>query len=56
MDCDTCSFYVFDEEYDDYMCQVSMDEDDMVRLYTDKKFECPYYQRDDEYRIVRKQI
>jgi len=34
-ECDSCSFYVYDEDYDDYMCQVNMDEDDVVRLMTD---------------------
>ena len=27
-DCNSCSFYVYDEEYDAYDCQVNMDEDD----------------------------
>lgn len=54
--CDSCSFYVFDEEYDDYMCQVNMDEDDVIRLMSDEKYECPYYQLEDEYRVVRKQM
>lgn len=53
--CDSCSFYIYDEDYDDFMCQVNMDEDDMVRLMYDEKYECPYYQLDDEYKIVRKQ-
>ena len=54
-DCDSCSFYVYDEDYEEYECQVNMDEDDYVRLMTSRKFECPYYQYDDEYKIVRKQ-
>lgn len=52
-DCNSCSFYVYDE---DYMCQVNMDEDDVVRLMSDESYDCPYYQLDDEYRIVRKQM
>ncbi len=54
--CDTCSFFVYDEDYDDYMCQVNMDEDDAGRLMADASYVCPYYQLDDEYRIVRKQM
>lgn len=54
--CDSCSFYIYDEDYDDYMCQVNMDEDDVARLMSDTNYECPYYQLDDEYRIVRKQM
>lgn len=55
-DCNSCSFYVYDEEYDAYDCQVNMDEDDYVRLMCDKNSSCPYYQADDEYKIVRKQM
>ena len=55
-DCNSCSCYVYDEDYDDYMCQVNMDEDDAIRLMMDEKYQCPYYQADDEYRVVRKQM
>ena len=55
-DCNNCNFYVFDEEYEDYYCQVNMDEDDYVRLLTDQRYSCPYYQSDDEYKVVRKQM
>ena len=55
-DCNSCSFYVYDEDYEDYMYQVNMDEDDVVRLMSDESYDCPYYQLDDEYRIVRKQM
>lgn len=54
--CNSCSFYGYDEEYNDYMCDVNMDEDDIIRLMSDEKFVCPYYQLDDEYKIVRKQM
>lgn len=55
-DCNSCSYYVYDEDYEDYFCQVNMDEDDVIRLMSDEKYDCPYYQSDDEYRIVRKQM
>lgn len=55
-DCNSCSFYVYDEEYEEYDCQVNMDEDDYVRLMSDSRYACPYYQADDEYKIVRKQM
>lgn len=54
MDCDSCKNFVFDEEYDGYICMVSMDEDEVYRLHTYR--ECPYCQSDDDYLIVRKQI
>lgn len=53
MNCETCKNYVFDEEYDGYICMVCMDEDDVYRMHAYK--ECPYYQSDDDYLIVRKQ-
>ena len=54
--CDTCLYYEYDEEYDCYGCQVSMDEDEMARFLSDAHYSCPYYRYGDEYTIVRKQI
>lgn len=54
--CDTCNYYVYDEDYEEYVCDVNMDEDDVARLFSDSHFNCPYYKSDDEYKIVRKQM
>ena len=54
--CDTCSNYVYDEESESYCCDINLDEDEMYRFLSDTFFNCPYYQLDDEYRIVRKQM
>ena len=27
-DCDTCAFYTYDQDYEDYVCDVDMDEDE----------------------------
>ncbi len=51
--CDFCKNYIFDEEYDGYICLVAMDEDDVYRIRSRQG--CPYYQSDDDYLIVRKQ-
>ncbi len=56
MSCDYCSNYIYDEEYDDYECMVNLDEDEMMRYMCDSHYDCPYYQSDDEYKIVRKQM
>ena len=48
--------YVYDEENEYYVCEVDLDEDDMVRFLKGDVRACPYYQSDDEYKIVRKQI
>ena len=53
--CDTCCYLVYDDEMEEYVCDVNMDEDDYARIMTNHRFECPYYQYDDEYKIVRKQ-
>ncbi len=53
MNCDFCKNYVYDEEYEEYICLASMDQDDVYRIRSAKQ--CPYYQSDDDYLIVRKQ-
>lgn len=29
--CDTCAYLIYDEEYEEYVCDVSMDEDEIAR-------------------------
>lgn len=53
--CDECDHFVYDEEWDDYACEIDMDMDDRARLLSDHTAGCPFYQVRDEYRIVRKQ-
>ena len=53
--CDTCDFYAYDEDYEAYVCDMDMDEDDYMRLMSDERFQCPYYRLGDEYAVVRKQ-
>ena len=55
-DCNTCNNFVYDEEDEEYYCEMEMDEDDYVRLVTGHYKGCPYYQSNDEYRIVRHQM
>ena len=54
--CEECANYVYDDEYEEYVCMISMDEDDYARLQNDSHYQCPYYQCGDEYRIVRHQM
>ncbi len=53
--CEQCVFYVYDDELDEYFCEVSLDEDDMERYMRSANFACPYYRLNDEYATVRKQ-
>lgn len=57
--CEYCANYVYDDEEECYVCDVSMDEDDYARLMegrSSKSQECPYYRNGDEYAVVRHQI
>ncbi|MGI6270299.1 MAG: DUF6472 family protein [Candidatus Howiella sp.] len=53
--CEHCNNYIYDDEYDCYVCDMNLDEDEMVRFLTGDYYDCPYYASDDEYEIVRKQ-
>lgn len=54
--CELCASYEYDEESGFYICQVSLDEDEMCRFLSGQDFACPYYTPGDEYRIVRRQM
>jgi len=41
--CEYCSNYIYDE-------------DEMSRFLSDTFYNCPYFQMEDEYKIVRKQM
>ena len=56
MDCDNCALYIYDEEYDGYLCSVDMDEDDYARLMQDRHARCPFWRNGDEYALVRHQM
>ena len=54
--CETCEFYDYDEELDAYVCDVNLDEDEMVNFLGSNTATCPYYRYYDEYKSVHKQI
>ncbi|MBR5157120.1 MAG: hypothetical protein IKW59_05065 [Clostridia bacterium] len=53
--CETCAYYDYDGETDDYGCSVSFDEDDISLFYSGGRNACPYYRFYDEYKMVKKQ-
>lgn len=53
--CELCVNYYYDDELEEYFCDINLDEDEMVRFLTASNFECPYYRLYDEYGIVKKQ-
>ena len=54
--CEECVHYDYDDEDDVYYCTMDLDEDEMERFLRSSFSDCPYYQLDDEYQIVRKQM
>lgn len=53
--CETCRNYCYDDEEEYYYCDMNLDEDEYLKFLSASYFECPYYENDDEYKIVRKQ-
>lgn len=53
--CETCANYCYDDEEEYYFCEINLDEDEYVKFLSSSNYNCPYYEPDDEYRIVRKQ-
>ena len=54
--CDSCTYFTYDEDYECYVCAINMDEDEYMRLISDQHYQCPYYRNGDEYAVVRKQM
>ena len=54
--CDSCTHYEYDEEYECYVCEMNLDEDEWYRFVKSSYRECPYYHYGDEYAIVRHQM
>lgn len=54
--CEYCSNYGYDEECGYYVCEVNLDEDEMYRFLKNEVKGCPYFQMNDEYKIVRRQM
>lgn len=54
--CEMCGNYVYDEDYDYYVCEIDLDEDEMYRFLSGSLDGCPYFRNGDEYAIVRKQM
>ena len=54
-DCDTCAYNSYDEEWDCYVCELYLDEDEYARMMSEHRTRCPYYRDGDEYKIAGKQ-
>ncbi|MCR5227581.1 MAG: DUF6472 family protein [Eubacterium sp.] len=54
--CEYCAYYMYDDEIEEYVCDVNMDEDDFGRLMQSSFKDCPYFKDGDEYKVVRHQM
>ncbi len=54
--CEMCVYFEYDEDYECYVCSTNLDEDEMARFMQDTFYNCPYFQLNDEYKVVRKQM
>ncbi len=55
-DCTTCNYYTYDDEDEEYYCDLNLDEDDYYHFMTGRYSSCPHYVDGDEYRVVRHQM
>ena len=53
--CDSCTYYIYDAEYDTYFCDINLDEDEMERFLRGANGDCPFYRRGDDYETARRQ-
>lgn len=53
--CESCVWYSYDEEYDDFVCEMDLDEDEMARFLSSQAGACPYWRPGDDYRTARRQ-
>ncbi len=54
--CEECMHYDYDEDYDAYICEMDLDQDEMELFLRGAVKSCPFYEPGDEYKIVRRQI
>ncbi len=53
--CEDCMYFDYDPLMDDDVCNLDLDEDEMIRFMEHPYSSCPYYKFYDEYKTVQKQ-
>ena len=53
--CEMCANYCSDEDFEEYYCDVDLDEDEYMRFLSSSEKMCPYYRNGDEYEVVKHQ-
>ena len=54
-ECESCWYYDYDEEYEEYYCMMDLDEDEVYRIFSSRSQHCPYYRQGDDYTLARRQ-
>ncbi len=54
-DCESCWYYDYDEEFEEYYCMMDLDEDEFYRAFATPHSRCPYYRQGDDYTLARRQ-
>ncbi|MDO4521786.1 MAG: DUF6472 family protein [Eubacteriales bacterium] len=54
--CEYCAYFTYDDEDEEYFCEVNLDEDELYRFLSGSREACPYYRNGDEYAVVRHQL
>ena len=56
MGCESCAYYIYDEDYDEYYCSADGDEDEWAHFVQGHYKSCPFWRNGDEYAVVRHQM
>ena len=54
--CETCAYAYMDEMTGEPVCDLDLDEDELLRISQSRSKECPFYRDGDEYKTVRHQM
>ena len=53
--CEFCAHYEYDDEMDCYVCEMNLDEDEMVLFLQHQYTACPYFSFSDDYKLAGRQ-
>ena len=53
--CENCVNYKYEEDYDCYICDMDLDEDEMVLFLQHQYTACPYFSFSDDYKLAGRQ-
>ena len=54
--CEECMHFTYDDEFDAYVCEMDLDQDEMESFLRGQTYACVMFEAGDEYKIVRHQM